>query len=696
MAFWKPGVGRPGTLTTRLIAASALDRASVRESDASIDVSAAFAPPSAELKSRLPVAKHRNALLYLVEQHGVVIVVGHTGSGKTTQIPQYLLEAGWAADGRQIVCTQPRRVAATSVAARVAQEMGVRVGEEVGYAVRFENCTDPQRTRLKYVTPGLLFRECMQDPLLSRYSVVMVDEAHERGVYTDLLIAVLKKIQRKRPALRILLSSATLDAEAFARYFDPDYDGANTENVSIVSIEGQTFPVEVAYTEEPVQDYIAAAVDSVWSLHIHEPPGDVLVFLTGREEIEQVIQALADRAASNPKGLPMHLLPLCGGLSSAEQNAVFMPAPRGTRKVVVSTNVAESSVTIDGIVYVVDCGYTKEKQLDPSSGMDILSVVPASQAALAQRAGRAGRTRPGKCLRLFPVSALSSLRTTTVPELVRTDPAPYLLQLKALGIDNVARFDFVPPAPNAEAMATALTYLASLQALDSFGRLQPLGERIAEAPLDPMMARALLYAAHTGCAEEMLTIAAMSSVDTPFTAYLNGPAIDVAAEIERRKFVAEEGDQLTLLNVYNAFVHPRIGRASPKWAAKHGLSYNTLRRAQTIRAQLHKYATLHWHLPMQSRTEPDVLLKCLVAGYFKNAAVRMDDGSYKAVLHGVPLHAHPSSVLFTRASPSRYVLYQEVTHTTKAMIRDIAVIEQAWLLEIAPHYYELHRPALRY
>ncbi|PKI82594.1 hypothetical protein MVES_003418 [Malassezia vespertilionis] len=559
MAFWKPGVGRP---------ASALDRASVRESDASIDVSAAFAPPSAELKSRLPVAKHRNALLYLVEQHGVVIVVGHTGSGKTTQIPQYLLEAGWAADGRQIVCTQPRRVAATSVAARVAQEMGVRVGEEVGYAVRFENCTDPQRTRLKYVTPGLLFRECMQDPLLSRYSVVMVDEAHERGVYTDLLIAVLK--------------NATLDAEAFARYFDPDYDGANTENVSIVSIEGQTFPVEVAYTEEPVQDYIAAAVDSVWSLHIHEPPGDVLVFLTGREEIEQVIQALADRAAS---------------------------------------------VTIDGIVYVVDCGYTKEKQLDPSSGMDILSVVPASQAALAQRAG--------------------------LPELVRTDPAPYLLQLKALGIDNVARFDFVPPAPNAEAMATALTYLASLQALDS-------------------------------------------SVDTPFTAYLNGPAIDVAAEIERRKFVAEEGDQLTLLNVYNAFVHPRIGRASPKWAAKHGLSYNTLRRAQTIRAQLHKYATLHWHLPMQSRTEPDVLLKCLVAGYFKNAAVRMDDGSYKAVLHGVPLHAHPSSVLFTRASPSRYVLYQEVTHTTKAMIRDIAVIEQAWLLEIAPHYYELHRPALRY
>lgn len=401
-------------------------------------------------------------------------------------------EAGWAADGRQIVCTQPRRVAATSVAARVASETATKLGEEVGYAVRFEDCTHPVHTRLKYTTPGLLFRECMRDPLLSRYSVIMVDEAHERGVYTDLLVALLKKIRRMRPELRIIVSSATMDAEAFARYFDPAYAGKPTENVAILSLEGRSFPVEVAYTPTPVPDYVTAAVEAAWSIHMTQPIGDILVFLTGRDEIQTALQALQDRYTALPPGsLPMLLLPLYAGLAPSEQGAVFLPAPRGTRKVIVATNVAEASLTIDGIVYVIDAGFTKEKQLDIATGMDVLAVVPASQAALAQRAGRAGRTAPGKCLRLFPEAQLAALPKGPVPELVRCDVAPYLLQLKALGIDNLARFDFVPPAPSADAMASALTYLASLEALDEHGRLLPLGERLAEAPLDPMMARAV-------------------------------------------------------------------------------------------------------------------------------------------------------------------------------------------------------------
>ena len=702
MAFWKPGAERP---------ASALDRASVREQDLGIEL-AEPAFVDAGLRERLPVYRHRAELLYLLERHGVVIVVGHTGCGKTTrtcpthaEIPQYVREAGWAADGRLIACTQPRRVAASSVAARVASETRTKLGEEVGYAVRFEDCTHPTHTQIKFPTRGLLFRECMRDPLLSRYSVVMVDEAHERGVYTDLLIALLKKIRRMRPELRIVVSSATMDAEAFARYFDPAYDGQATEHVALLSLEGRAYPVEIAYTPAPVHNYVTAAVEAVWNIHLTQPLGDILVFLTGRDEIQTAMQALQDRYTALPPGsLPMLLLPLYAGLAPGEQGGVFLPAPRGTRKVVVATNVAEASVTIDGIVYVVDSGFTKVKQLDTTCGMDVLAVVPASQAALAQRAGRAGRTAPGKCLRLFPASQLAALPKGPTPELVRCDLAPYLLQLKALGIDNLARFDFVPPAPSAEAMASALTYLAALEALDDHGRLLPLGERLAEAPLDPMMARAvrpirltqLLYAAQVGCTEEILTIAAMTSVASPFTAFEYGPSMDVHAEIARRKFVAEEGDHLTLLNVYNAFVHPRVGQQSPKWAAKYALAYASLRRAQTIRAQLAKYVTLHWSLPLQSSDDAVLIRKCLVAGLFKNAAQRMDDGSFRSVHHEATLHAHPSSVLFTRAPPERWVVFQEVTHTTKPMMRDITVVDQAWLLELAPHYYQLHRPPRRY
>ncbi|WFD32878.1 RNA helicase [Malassezia sp. CBS 17886] len=703
MAFWKPGAERP---------ASSLDRTSMQEAAGALDPALASAGTfkvSGETV-RLPVHAHRDAMLYLVERHGVVVIVGHTGCGKTTQIPQFLVDAGWAADAQRVVCTQPRRVAATSVAARVAEERGCMLGGEVGYTIRFEDCTHPAATRLSYVTPGLLFRECMRDPLLSRYSVVMVDEAHERGAYTDLLMAVLKKIRRKRPSLRVILSSATVDADALARYYTDAGGGDEGEphalGPAILSIEGRTFPVEIAYTREPVRDYVAAAIDAVWALHgqvrvlrvslprfsrmLQEPRGDILVFLTGQEEIDYVLQALADRQGSLRAGQPaLHLLPLYAGLGTHEQMAVFQPAPRGARKVVVATNVAEASVTVDGIRYVVDCGYTKARQMDTETGLDMLAVVPTSRASATQRAGRAGRTAPGKCLRLYPEAQLATLASANTPELVRSDVAPYLLQLKALGIDNLARFDFVPPAPSAGAMARALTYLGSLHALDEWGRLQPRGERLAEAPLDPMMATALLYAAEAQCAEEVLTIAAMASVASPFPAFEYGPTMDVAAEVARRKFVAEEGDHLTLLNVYNAFVSPRIGRQSARWAAKHALHYAVLKRAVAVRAQLARYYTLHWRLPLHSAGSDHVCIrKCLAAGFFKHAAQRRDDGTYRAATHDTVLHVHPSSVLFSRTPPTRWVVFQEVTHTTKPMMRDLTVIERDWLVEVAPHYYE--------
>ena len=506
--------------------------------------------------------------------------------------------------------------------------------------------------------------------------------------------AISDRIRRKRPELRIVLASATLDAEALARYFDPAY-GTSDAISSILSIEGRMYPVEVAYTTEPVLDLVQACIDAVWAWHTHEPlSGDMLVFVPGRDDIQRILQALADRmmeaASTHPSSPRLHLLPLYAELDVNAQRAVFLPPPRGTRKVIVATNVAETSVTLDGVRFVVDSGYTKTRLLDTSTGVDVLAVVPTSRASAQQRAGRAGRTAPGKCLRLYPESELARMRASDAPELVRCDLSTYLLQLKALGIDNVARFDYVPPAPPAAHVARALAYLASLQALDPQGRLCSLGEQLAEAPLSPMMARAVLHAAQEGCADEMLTIAAMTSVGTPFLKIEYGAAMDVHAELARRKFVAEEGDQLTLLNVYEAFIDPRIGRASAAWAAKHALHYATLKRAQAIRAHLVKYATLHWSLPLHRAYDATRLRRCLAAGFFKNAARYMPDGTYRSV-QGATLHVHPASVLFSRTPTSTWVVFGDVVWTTQAQMRDIATVEEDWLLSLA--YVSMHHDA---
>lgn len=631
MAFWKPGAERP---------ASALDR----------DASAPVWVPSA---TPLPVHAARSRILYALEQYAVVVLVGETGSGKTTQVPPYLLDAGWA-QGRQIVCTQPRRMAAVSVAAHVAQERQGVLGDEVGYAIRFDEQVHPTRTRLRYTTPGMLFRECMRDPLLHRYSVVMVDEAHERGAYTDLLLAVLKKIRRQRPALRIIVASATLEAEGLLRYLDPR--GAAS---TVVTIQGRAYPVEVAHTPVAPRDVEAVCVQTVVTLHETAPPGDVLVFMSGQDKIERVVQALADRG--------VYAVPLYAALPPEEQRIALRPGPPGKRKVVVSTNVAETSVTIDGVRYVVDTGYTKLRY------KHILSEVRLSAASAAQRAGRAGRTAPGQCLRLYGDS--EALRTSDPPELVQCDLTMYVLQLKALGIDQIARFDFLPPAPPAAHVAEALAHLESLRALDDEGRLTLLGERMAEAPLSPMMARAILHDA--SCADEMLTIAAMTSVGSPFD-----DSDSVAAQVERRKFVAEEGDHLTLLNVYEAF--QRAGGSS-RWAAQHGLSYPTLKRARAIRAQLVTFVTRQWSWTWRRAGNEQAVRRCLAAGFFRQA-VRYD-GSWKTPA-GDTLYVHPSSVLFTRAPPAgTWAVYGDLVHTTQPQMRDLCVVDAAWLLTLAPHYY---------
>lgn len=668
------------------------------------DIASSFIPSLYKPSSLLPIARHRDTLLYVIETFPITIIIGQTGSGKTTQIPQFLDQAGWCAEGKTIAITQPRRVAATTVAARVAEEMRCNLGQEVGYSIRFEDMTS-STTRIKFLTDGLLLREALVDPLLSRYSVIMVDEAHERSLSSDILLGLLKKIMKRRPELRIVVSSATLDADNFLRFFASDSVVENGNGSSelggnvgrIVSLEGRMYPVDIHYLEEPTEDYVERAIKTVFDIHAKEAEGDILIFLTGREEIDAAIEIIADRIGSlNPKGPSLLPLPLYAGLSTDQQMYVFEPAPEDTRKVVIATNIAEASVTIDGIVYVVDCGFVKLRAYNPTTGIETLTAVPVSKASATQRAGRAGRTKPGKCYRLYTEQNYDNLEESTVPEIQRSNLAPVILQLKALGIDNIARFDYLTPPP-AELVIRALELLYSLGALDDYAKLtQPLGTRMAELAVEPMMGKVLLSAATFDCLSEILSIAAMTSLQG--AVWFSHEGEKKAQESARRKFAAEEGDHLTLLNVYQAFVTK--GKKEAKWCRDNYLNFKSMSRAVSIRNQLRRYLERFGINVDESLGRDSAVLRaggvdkaekirrCLTSGFFVHAARMQSDGSFRTVDGGTVLYAHPSSLLFNRKAD--WVIFHEIMETgNKTFIRDITKIEKAWLTEYAPEYYQV-------
>ncbi|KAK9782932.1 putative P-loop containing nucleoside triphosphate hydrolase protein [Seiridium cardinale] len=654
-----------------------------------------FIPALHKPSALLPIAKHRDSLLYLIETNRVTIVVGQTGSGKTTQIPQFLAQAGWCEDGKVVGVTQPRRVAATTVAIRVAEEVGCELGTEVGYSIRFEDVTSAA-TKIKFLTDGLLIREALVDPLLSRYSVIMVDEAHERSISTDILLGLLKKILKRRPELRVIISSATLQAEDFLAFFSDTSEekaSSGTSNGragSIISLEGRTYPIDILYLEVPTEDYVEKAISTVFDIHTKEPDGDILVFLTGREEIDNAVEAISERAAKLPPGgNSILVLPLYAGLSTEQHMYVFDEAPENTRKVIVSTNIAEASVTIDGIVYVVDSGFVKLRAFDPKTGIETLTATPVSKASASQRAGRAGRTRTGKCFRLYTEEHFQALPDANVPEIQRSDLAPFVLQLKALGIDNVVRFDYLTPPP-AELLIKATELLFSLGALDNYAKLtRPLGMRMAELAVEPMMAKTLLSAASFGCLSEILTIAAMTSLGGSVWIQRDGEKKQV--ESARRRFAAEEGDHLTLLNVYQTFI--TRGKKEAKFCYENQLNFKAMSRAVSIRAQLKRYLerfgiTIDETIKASATSKGEQIRRCLTAGYFAHAAKMQPDGSFRNVEGGTVLHAHPSSLMFNRKA--EWVVFHEVMETgNKTFIRDITKIEKKWLLEYASDFYQL-------
>ncbi|CAJ1931731.1 unnamed protein product [Cylindrotheca closterium] len=517
-----------------------------------------------EQREGLPICQLKTELLSAISENQVLVVIGETGSGKTTQMTQYMVELGLAKRGI-IGCTQPRRVAAVSVAKRVAEEFGCALGENVGYSIRFEDVTSSE-TIIKYMTDGMLMREYLADNDLKRYSALMLDEAHERTIHTDVLFGLLKDLCRRRPDMKIIVTSATLDAEKFSSYFF---------QCPIFTIPGRTFPVEILYAKEPESDYLDAAMITVMQIHLSEPVGDILVFLTGQEEIDTCCETLFTRMQSLGDLAPeLIVLPVYSALPAEMQSRIFEPAPPGSRKCIVATNIAEASLTIDGIYYVVDPGFSKQKAFNPKLGMDSLVVTPISQASARQRAGRAGRTGPGKCYRLYTEHAFKTeMMSTNIPEIQRTNLGNVVLQLKAMGINDLIGFDFMDPPPVAT-LVGALESLHALGALDEEGLLTRLGRKMAEFPLEPNLSKMLILSVDLGCSEEILTITAMLSVENPFYRPKDKQA---QADMKKAKFHQPEGDHLTLLTVYKGWESSRF---SNPWCFENFVQARSMKRAQ--------------------------------------------------------------------------------------------------------------------
>jgi len=624
-----------------------------------------------EQRESLPVFAFRSQLISAVKENQILIVVGETGSGKTTQLTQYLAEAGFANDA-VIGCTQPRRVAAMSVAKRVAEEVGCKLGEEVGYTIRFEDCTSPS-TRIKYMTDGMLQREILMDSNLKRYSVIMLDEAHERTIATDVLFALLKKTLKRRPDMRVIVTSATLDADKFSTYFN---------ECPIFTIPGRTYPVEILYSKEPESDYLEAALMTVMQIHLTEPKGDVLLFLTGQEEIDTSCEILHERMKALGSDIPeLHIIPVYSALPSEMQSRVFDPAPEGSRKLIVATNIAETSITVDGIHYVVDPGFVKQNAYDPKLGMDSLVVVPISQAQANQRAGRAGRTGPGKCFRLYTEAAYNSeMLPTTIPEIQRQNLAHTILMLKAMGIDDLLNFDFMDPPP-VKTMLTALEELYALSALDDEGLLTRLGRKMSGFPMQPSLAKVLIAAVDMECSDEMLTIVAMLSVPQVF--YRPKEKQD-HADKKKSKFHDPHGDHLTFLNVYNAW--KRNGHSSA-WCFENFIQYRSMRRARDVRDQLIKIMERYRHPVVSCGRDTQKVRQALCAGYFRNAARKDPQEGYKTLIEGTPVYLHPSSALFGKQA--EWVIYDTLIMTTKEYMQCTTTIEPKWLVDAAPTFFKV-------
>jgi ATP-dependent helicase HrpA len=643
--------------------------------------------PVITFPEELPVSARREDIARAIESHQVVVVSGETGSGKTTQLPKICLGLGRGLNGL-VGHTQPRRIAASSIARRIAQELATPLGEVVGFKVRFTDQTRPG-TSIKLMTDGILLAESQADPLLSQYDTLIIDEAHERSLNIDFLLGYLRQLLPRRPDLKLIITSATIDAQRFARHF-----GSPEAPAPVIEVSGRLYPVEIRYRpvadaddtdDRTLMDALVDAVDECAGAG----PGDVLVFLPGEREIREAAEALRKHrigAAGRSSATASEILPLFARLSAEEQDAVFKPSGSG-RRIVLATNVAETSLTVPGIRYVVDTGLARVKRYSYRNKVEQLQVEAISQAAANQRAGRCGRVADGLCIRLYAEEDFARRPRFTDPEILRASLASVILRMKSLGLGDVAQFPFVEP-PAGRAIADGMQLLAELNAVDESNELTAIGWQLSKLPLDPRVARMLFAAREQHCLSELLIIASALSVQDPRERPLEAQE---AADQAHRRHADDKSDFLTLLKLWN-FVHERIGhkKSNRKLAEElraHFLSPRRVREWIDVHGQLAALAGEHGWRPNGSPATFEQVHMALLAGLLGSVGCRSldaDRGEPPYVgARGIKFHIWPGSSLLKKAG--RWIVAAELVETSRLFARTIANIEPAWIERVGVH-----------
>ncbi len=682
---WLPLGRRIARLETR---ASAVERQRLEQAIvASVDKAARRAEgrPAIAYPPGLPVSAERDRIAAAIREHQVVIVCGETGSGKTTQIPKICLELGRGTRGL-IGHTQPRRIAARSVAARIAFELNAELGTAVGYKVRFTDHTRPD-AYIKLMTDGILLAETQSDRTLAAYDTIIIDEAHERSLNIDFLLGYLKQLLLQRPDLKLIVTSATLDAERFARHF-----GAGGQPAPVLEVSGRNYPVEVRYRplgggaadeaddEEELEEAIVAAAEDLW----REGPGDILVFLPGEREIRETSDLLAKSFARRPYARTAEILPLYARLSAEQQQRVFSRSDG--RRIVLATNVAETSLTVPGIRYVIDSGLARVKRYSLRNKVTQLQIEKIAQAAAAQRAGRCGRVAAGVCVRLYDADDFAARPKYTEPEILRSSLAAVILRMAVLDLSAVDAFPFLE-RPSPRAIADGYQLLEELGAVDQQRTLTPLGRELAALPVDPRIGRMLL-AAKDGPLAEMLVIASALSVPDPRERPLDKRQ---AADQAHLRFRDERSDFLSLLALWQFFADALEQKLSHRKLVEqcraHYVSYLRLREWRDLHRQLaEQVAELGWRwtdkLPDKvDAARYEVIHRALLAGLLSNVGCRADADEHYLGTRGLKFFLHPGSGMAKKGA--KWVLAAELTDTTRLYARCAARVEPEWIEQSA-------------
>jgi ATP-dependent helicase HrpA len=628
------------------------------------------ARPAVTYPEELPVAQARDRVRAALAAHQVVVVAGDTGSGKTTQLPKICIEAGRGIEGC-ITLTQPRRIAARAVAARIAEELGVRLGGAVGWKVRFDDRTDPTSV-VRVVTDGVLLAEVERDPMFLRSDTIIVDEAHERSLNIDFLLGYLKRLLHRRPDLKVIVASATIDVDRFSAHFG---------GAPVVQVGGRLHPIEMRWRPDPEGEPERPAVERVLrgiEECVGEGPGDVLAFLSGERDILDA----ADALVRMPTLAGCQVLPLHARLTAAEQERVFRVGD--ARRVILATNVAETSITVPGIRFVVDSGVARIARWSGRTRVLRLPVEPISRASAAQRAGRCGRVGPGICIRTWSEADHAAREEFTPPELLRTDLASVVLRMKALGLGDIARFPFID-APSPRAVAEGVETLIELGALDRAGALTALGRRLSALPVDPRLARMVLAGADEGALAECVVLAAALSVQDP----RERPAAQAGlADLAHAALRDPESDFLSWLRLWRRWRTESAERGSSalrRWCREHFLSHQRLREWTELHDQLRGMLEERLGIrvpPLAESSDGARVHRAALAAFASQLGQRTEDGDYRTA-SGARFAAFPGSAL-ARRTPN-WVVAAEVVETSRRFGRTLARVQGDWLERVAPH-----------